>query len=166
MNDVSNKGWRGRMTSAMMSANCSSTWGRDLQRWRVRARGSTIETGGGAWKHLRLVEAREARGFWHKLLWRHIQTPLATGLPRMSRSTEEDLCGNCRKLIGVMFEAVMRRAVVFVLHNSNSCRSGTQGRRLGDVKGSTARSCSFCCDGGRNIENGVTPIKTRLLRKY
>ena len=38
----------------------------------------------------------------------------------MSRSTEEDLCGNCRKLIGVMFEAVMRRAVVFVVWDSST----------------------------------------------
>ena len=28
-----------------------------------------------------------------------------------------------------------------------------------------ARDCDDCCDGGSDIENGVTPIKTRLLRK-
>ena len=28
-----------------------------------------------------------------------------------------------------------------------------------------ARGCGDCCDGGSDVENGVTPIKTRLLRK-
>ena len=34
-----------------------------------------------------------------------------------------------------------------------------------DVGGSTTRGYSDCCDGGSNVESGVTPIKTRLLRK-
>ena len=34
-----------------------------------------------------------------------------------------------------------------------------------DVGGSTARGYSDCCDGGSDVESGVTPIKTRLLRK-
>ena len=34
-----------------------------------------------------------------------------------------------------------------------------------DVGGSTARGYSVCCDGGSDVESGVTPIKTRLLRK-
>ena len=28
-----------------------------------------------------------------------------------------------------------------------------------------ARGCGDCCDGGSDVESGVTPIKTRLLRK-
>ena len=28
-----------------------------------------------------------------------------------------------------------------------------------------ARGCSDCCDGGSDVKNGVTPRKTRLLRK-
>ena len=28
-----------------------------------------------------------------------------------------------------------------------------------------ARGYGDCCDGGSDVENGVTPIKTRLLRK-
>ena len=28
-----------------------------------------------------------------------------------------------------------------------------------------ARGCSDCCDSGSDVENGVTPIKTRLLKK-
>ena len=28
-----------------------------------------------------------------------------------------------------------------------------------------ARGWGNCCDGGNDVENGVTPIKTRLLRK-
>ena len=51
------------------------------------------------------------------------------------------------------------------LLNDGDCRSGTQGRRLDDVGGSTARGCDGCCDGGSDVEKGVTLIKTRLLRK-
>ena len=36
---------------------------------------------------------------------------------------------------------------------------------LEDVRGSKARGCGHCCDGGSDVKNGVTPIKTRLLRK-
>ena len=28
-----------------------------------------------------------------------------------------------------------------------------------------AKGCDGCCDGGRDVDNGVTPIKIRLLRK-
>ena len=34
-----------------------------------------------------------------------------------------------------------------------------------DVGGSTAKGYSDCCDGRSDVESGVTPIKTRLLRK-
>ena len=34
-----------------------------------------------------------------------------------------------------------------------------------DIGGSTTRGCGDCCDGGSDVESGVTPIKTRLLRK-
>ena len=55
------------------------------------------------------------------------------------------------------------------LLNDDDCRSGTQGRRLDDVGGSTAKGCGGCCDGGSDVEkkkkNGITLIKTRLLRK-
>ena len=51
------------------------------------------------------------------------------------------------------------------LLNDGGYRSATQGRRLDDVGGSTARGCGGCCDGGSDVEKGVTLIKTRLLRK-
>ena len=51
------------------------------------------------------------------------------------------------------------------LLNDGGCRSGTQGRRLDDVRSSTARGCGNCCDGGSDVEKGVTLIKIRLLRK-
>ena len=51
------------------------------------------------------------------------------------------------------------------LLNNGDCRSGTQGRRLGDVEGSTAKGCGSCCDGKSYVEKGVTLIKTRLLIK-
>ena len=49
------------------------------------------------------------------------------------------------------------------LLNDSGCRSRTQGRRLRDVEGSMA---SGCCGSGSNVENGVTSIGTRQLRKY
>ena len=48
---------------------------------------------------------------------------------------------------------------------NGDCKSKTQGRRLDDVGGSTVRGCGGCCDGGSDVEKGVTLIKTRLLRK-
>ena len=48
-----------------------------------------------------------------------VQTLLAVGLPRMSRSAKDDLYGTCRKLIGAMLEAVMRSVVVFVVWDSS-----------------------------------------------
>ena len=51
------------------------------------------------------------------------------------------------------------------LLNDSDCRSGTRRQQLEDVGGSMISGCSDCCDGGSNIENGVTLIKTRLLRK-
>ena len=52
------------------------------------------------------------------------------------------------------------------LLNNDGCRSGTQGRRLDDVGGSTAKGCGGGCDDGSDVEKkGVTLIKTRLLRK-
>ena len=51
------------------------------------------------------------------------------------------------------------------LLNDSGCRSETQRQRLEDVRGSTVRGCNDCCDGGSDVENGVTPINTRLLRK-
>ena len=49
--------------------------------------------------------------------------------------------------------------------NDGGCRFGTQGRRLDDARGSTVKGCGGCCDGGSDVEKGVTLIKTRLLRK-
>ena len=49
--------------------------------------------------------------------------------------------------------------------NDSGCRFGTQGRRLEDVRGSTARDCNDYCGGGSDVENGVTLIKTKLLKK-
>ena len=51
------------------------------------------------------------------------------------------------------------------LLNDNDCRFGTQRQRLEDVEGLMARGYSDCCDSGSDVENRVTPIKTRLLRE-
>ena len=51
------------------------------------------------------------------------------------------------------------------LLNDGGCRSGTQGRRLDDVGGSTARGCGGSCDGGSVVKKEAKLLKTRLLRK-
>ena len=51
------------------------------------------------------------------------------------------------------------------LLNDSGCRFGTQRQRLEDVEGLMARGYSDCCDSGSDVENRVTPIKTRLLRE-
>ena len=52
------------------------------------------------------------------------------------------------------------------LLNDGGCKSGTQGRWLDDVRGSTARGCGGSCDGGSvRKRKEVTLMKTRLLRK-
>ena len=53
------------------------------------------------------------------------------------------------------------------LLNNGCYRSGTQGRRLDDVGGSTAKGCDSGYNGGSDVEKkkGVTLRKTRLLRK-
>ena len=51
------------------------------------------------------------------------------------------------------------------LLNDSGCRSGTLRQQLEDVGGSTARGCGDCYDSGSDVEKGVIPIKTRLLRK-
>ena len=51
------------------------------------------------------------------------------------------------------------------LLNDGGCKFETQGQQLEDFRGSTARGCSGYCDSGSDVENGVTPIKTILLRK-
>ena len=51
------------------------------------------------------------------------------------------------------------------LLNDSGCRFGTQRQWLEDVGGSTAKGYGDCCDSGSDVENGITPIKTRLLRK-
>ena len=51
------------------------------------------------------------------------------------------------------------------LLNDSSCRSETQGQLLDDVGGLTTRGCNGCYNGGSDVENEVTLIKTRLLRK-
>ena len=51
------------------------------------------------------------------------------------------------------------------LLNDSGCRFGTQRQRLEDVEGLMARGYSDYCDSGSDVENRVTPIKTRLLKE-
>ena len=51
------------------------------------------------------------------------------------------------------------------LLNGNGCRFKTQKQWLEDVGGSIANGYGHCCDSGSDVKNGVTPIKTKLLKK-
>ena len=67
----------------------------------------------------------------------------------MCRSTLDDLSGTVKIEIGAIFAAVMRKTVIVLgvkLLKDGGCRSGTQGRRLDDVGGSTAKGCGGSCD--------------------
>ena len=51
------------------------------------------------------------------------------------------------------------------LLNDGGCRSGTQGRRLDDVGGSTAKGCGDCCDGESDVEKKSHTNKDRTAKK-
>ena len=67
----------------------------------------------------------------------------------MCRSALDDLSGTVKIEIGAIFAAVMRKTVILCsvkLLKDGGCRFGTQGRRLDDVGGSTAKGCGGSCD--------------------
>ena len=50
--------------------------------------------------------------------WGHMQSPMASRLPRVCRSAQDDLSGTFTNIIRAMFAAVMQRAVVCAVWNS------------------------------------------------
>ena len=110
------------------------------QAWRVAARG-------GAWRRVISV-AESLSGAWGR-----VRSPMAARVPRMCRSALDDLSGTFKNEIGAIFAAVVQDAkssglCSVNLLNDDGCRSGTQGRRLDEVGGSTTRGCGGNCDGG------------------
>ena len=111
------------MTSADAVADDVSRW-RHLgltsagEPWRVQARVGTwrcVEARGGAW---RCVTARGTRDQpYRNFEWR-VRSPTALRLSRFCRSAQDDLCGSFKTVIGAMFVAVMRAAVVCAVWNS------------------------------------------------
>ena len=86
----------------------------------MKACGSTIEMDGGAWRHVRGVAFDTD---YCGCACGRVRTSLAVGLPRLSRLAKDDLSGTCRKLIGAIFKAVMRKAVVFAVWDSSTAVS-------------------------------------------
>ena len=87
--------------------------------------------------------------------WGHVRSPTALRLSWFCRSAQDDLCGSFKTVIRAMFcsgDASGSGLCSVKLLNSDGCRSGTQGRRLDDVGGSTAKDCGGCCDGGSDVE--------------
>ena len=100
--------------------------------------------------------------------WGLVQSPMESRLLWVCRLAQDDLSGTFTNVIGAIFcsgDAKGSGLCSVKLLSDGGCRSGTQGRRLDDVGGSTARGCGNCCDSGSDVEKGVTLIKTRLLRK-
>ena len=65
----------------------------------------------------------------------------------MCRSALDDLSGTVKIEIRAIFAAVMRKTVILCgVKLLKDCRSGTQGRRLDDVGGSTTKGCGDSCD--------------------
>ena len=91
-------------------------------------------------------------------------SPMAARLPPTCRSAQDDLSDTYRNVIGAIFTACNGLCGVGLLNDSD-CKSEIQIQLLEDVGGSTTRGCDNYCDSGSDVENEVTPIKTRLLRK-
>ena len=120
---------------------------------------------------------RACEGAWWRVIsdaaalsgaWGRVRSPMAARLPRVCRSAQDDLSGTLKNVIGAILAAMMQKSSGLCsvkLLNNGSCRSGTQGRRLDDVGGSTARGCGGSCDGGNVVKKKATLMKTRLLRK-
>ena len=47
--------------------------------------------------------------------WGRVRSPMTLNLSQFCRSTRDDLCGSFKTVIGAMFVAVMRAAVVCVM---------------------------------------------------
>ena len=121
----------------------------------------TLDSACGVWSAW-YVSAENSGGAWGR-----VAAPMRAGLSPKGRSFQDDLSDTTRNLI--------RAIITAEWHVQWSIRCWTpQQQRLQvrnpkttmeDVRGSTARGYSDCCDGGSDVESGVTPIKTRLIGK-
>ena len=70
---------------------------------------------GGAWRRVEcvIIHTETLSG-----AWRRVRSPMALRLSRFCRSAQDDLCGGFKTVIGAMFVAVMRAAVVCAVWNS------------------------------------------------
>ena len=64
---------------------------------------------GYAW---RVLAARGTRDQPYRNFERRVRSPMTLNLSRFCRSARDDLCGSFKTVIGAMFVAVMRAAVV------------------------------------------------------
>ena len=83
----------------------------------MRVREGTTEMCNDAWSRVRHVTFDV--DYFGSVCGR-VRTLLATGLPQVNRSTQDDLNGTCRKLIRAMFAAMIRRVVVFEVCGSST----------------------------------------------
>ena len=73
----------------------------------------------GAWTvrdlKTRCMGARGARDQRNRNFERCLQSPMASRLPRVCKSAQDDLSGTFTNVIGAIFAAVMQRVVVCVV---------------------------------------------------
>ena len=118
----------------------------------------TLDGACGAW----CVGAENSGG-----TWRRVAAPMRIGLSLTSRSFQDDLSDITRNLIGAIVTTEWRVQWSVQCWTPQWQRLQVRNPKttMEDVGGLTARGYSVCCDGRSDVESGVTPIKTRLLRK-
>ena len=147
--------WRQQMTDAVAAMA-------DVEQMTLRVTSAwTLDGACGTWSAW-CIDAENSGGAWGR-----VAAPMRVGLSPKGRSFQDDLSDTTRNLI--------RAIITAEWHVQWSIRCWTpQQQRLQvrnpkttmeDVRGSTARGYNDCCDGGSDVESGLTPIKTRLLRK-
>ena len=121
----------------------------------------TLDGACGTWSAW-CVDAENSGGAWGRMA-----ASMRAGLSPTGRSFQDDLSDTTRNLIGAIIVAEWH--VQWSVQCWTPQRQRLQVRNpkttMEDVGGSTARGYSDCCDGGSDVESGVIPIKTRLLRK-
>ena len=81
----------------------------DLKMQCVGVRGETTQMCSSAWRHVSCgTEPLSST-------WGSMRSPMASRLPQVCRSAQDDLSGTFKNVIEAIFVAVMQRAVVFAV---------------------------------------------------
>ena len=99
--------------------------------------------------------------------WGRVAAPMRAGLSLTGRSFQDDLNDTTRNLIGAIITAEwhVQWSMLCWTPQRQRLQVWNPKTTMEYVGSSTARGYSDCCDGRSDVESGVIPIKTRLLRK-